>query len=163
MNNIQIIFISTFVLLIQFFLVDFLSLNLIRPDFLVIFVLYIALYNGRLAGTIIGFSLGLLSNLFGVGSFFGLEALSLSIVGYLGGYLSKSYEKLLPYIFHSLWLLIIFLHFFIICYFRFQNIYLSDTFDFIFKWFTSVSYTLLFLIAIHFIYPLKDASNAEIS
>tara|TARA_Y100001960_G_scaffold41679_1_gene40814 strand:+ start:1001 stop:1492 length:492 start_codon:yes stop_codon:yes gene_type:complete len=163
MNNIQIIFISTFVLLIQFFLVDFLSLNLIRPDFLVIFVLYIALYKGRFAGTIIGFSLGLLSNLFGVGSFFGLEALSLSIVGYLAGYLSKSYEKLLPYIFHSLWLLIIFLHFFIICYFRFQNIYLSDTFDFIFKWFASVSYTLLFLIAIHFIYPLKDASNAEIS
>jgi len=163
MNNIQIIFISTIVLLIQFFFVDFLSLNMIRPDFLVIFILYIALYKGKFFGTLTGFTLGLLSNLFGVGSFFGLEPLSLSIAGYLGGYLSKSYEKLLPYIFHSLWLLIIFLHFFIICYFRFQNIYLTDTLDFTFKWFTSVSYTLLFLIPIQFIYPLKDASNAEIS
>ncbi len=163
MNNIQIVFVSIFALLIQFILVDFLSLNLIRPDFLVIFILYIALYKGKFAGTLAGFTLGLLSNLFGVGSFFGLEALSFSIVGYLAGYLSKSYEKLLPYIFHSLWLLIIFLHFFIICYFRFQNIYLSDTSDFIFKWFASASYTLLFLIAVQFIYPLKEASNAEIS
>ena len=35
-----------------------------------------------------------------------------------------------------------------------------STSDFIFKWFTSVSYTLLFLITIQFIYPLKEASNA---
>ena len=64
MNSIQITFISLLVLLFQFLLVDFLSLNLIRPDFLVIYVLYISLSNGKLVGTITGFCLGLLSNFF---------------------------------------------------------------------------------------------------
>ena len=104
MNSIQITFTSLLVLLFQFLFVDFLSLNLIRPDFLVIYVLYISLSNGKSVGTIVGFCLGLLSTFFGVGSLFGLEHLSLSIVGYLAGYLTHSYEKLLPYIFHSIWL-----------------------------------------------------------
>ena len=163
MNNIQITFISLVVLLFQFLFVDFLSLNLIRPDFLVIYVLYISLSNGKFVGTITGFFIGLLSNLLGVGSLFGLEPLSLSIVGYLAGYLTNSYEKLLPYIFHSIWLIIILFHFFIICYFRFQNIYLLDISNFFFNWLASVLYTLLFIIAIQFIYPLKDCSNAEVS
>ena len=163
MNSVQIIFISLVVLLFQFLLVDFLSLNLIRPDFLVIYILFIGLSKGKFVGTMTGFFLGLISNLFGIGSLFGLESLSLSIVGYLAGYLTNSYEKLLPYIFHSIWLIIIFIHFFIICYFRFQNIYLLDLSDFLFNWLASVSYTLLFIIAIQFIYPLKDASHAEVS
>lgn len=163
MNSIQITFTSLLVLLFQFLFVDFLSLNLIRPDFLVICVLYIALSNGKLIGTITGFCIGLISNLFGVGSLFGLEPLSLSIVGYSAGYLSNSYEKLLPYIFHSIWLIIIFLYFFIICYFRFQNIYLIDISNFLFNWLASVFYTLLFIISIQFIYPLKDASHAKVS
>ncbi|MBD30822.1 MAG: hypothetical protein CMG44_01275 [Candidatus Marinimicrobia bacterium] len=163
MNSVQIIFISLVVLLFQFLLVDFLSLNLIRPDFLVIYILFIGLSKGKFVGTMTGFCLGLISNLFGIGSLFGLESLSLSIVGYLAGYLTNSYEKLLPYIFHSIWLIIIFIHFFIICYFRFQNIYLLDLSDFLFNWLASVSYTLLFIIAIQFIYPLKDASHAEVS
>ena len=119
--------------------------------------------NGKLIGTITGFCIGLISNLFGVGSLFGLEPLSLSIVGYSAGYLSNSYEKLLPYIFRSIWLIIIFLYFFIICYFRFQNIYLIDISNFLFNWLASVFYTLLFIISIQFIYPLKDASHAKVS
>ena len=75
MNNIQIIFLSVIIFILQLLLVDFLSLNLIRPNFLVIYVLYISLYKGRLFASILGFSLGLLSDLFGVGSYFGLEPL----------------------------------------------------------------------------------------
>ena len=86
MNNLQIAFLSTVVFIFQFMLVDFLSLNLIRPDFIVIYILYISLYRGRLFGTLLGFVLGLISNLFGVGSYFGLEPLCFSIVGYLGAF-----------------------------------------------------------------------------
>ena len=46
MNNLQIAFLSTVVFIFQFMLVDFLSLNLIRPDFIVIYILYISLYRG---------------------------------------------------------------------------------------------------------------------
>ena len=163
MNNYQISFFTVFFLIIQLLLVDLLSLNLIRPDFLVIFILYLSMIKGKMYGMTVGFTIGFLSNLFGVGSYFGLEALSLTIVGYLGGYLKNIYEKVLPYIFHILWILIILLHFLVICYFRYQNIYISNLFDFLFIWITSTSYTMLFIISIQFIFPFRDASNAEIS
>ena len=61
------------------------------------------------------------------------------------------------------WILIILLHFLVICYFRYQNIYISNLFEFLFIWITTTSYTMLFIISIQFIFPFKDASNAEIS
>lgn len=163
MNNYQISFFTVFFLIIQLLLVDLLSLNLIRPDFLVIFILYLSMIKGKMYGMTAGFTIGFLSNLFGVGSYFGLEALSLTIVGYLGGYLKNIYEKVLPYIFHILWILIILLHFLVICYFRYQNIYISNLFEFLFIWIATTSYTMLFIISIQFIFPFRDASNAEIS
>ena len=163
MNNYQISFFTVFFLIIQLLLVDLLSLNLIRPDFLVIFILYLSMIKGKIYGMTVGFTIGFLSNLFGVGSYFGLEALSLTIVGYLGGYLKNIYEKVLPYIFHILWILIILLHFLVICYFRYQNIYISNLFEFLFIWIATTSYTMLFIISIQFIFPFRDASNAEIS
>ena len=163
MNNYQISFFAVFFLIIQLLLVDLLSLNLIRPDFLVIFILYLSMIKGKMYGMTVGFTIGFLSNLFGVGSYFGLEALSLTIVGYLGGYLKNIYEKVLPYIFHILWILIILLHFLVICYFRYQNIYISNLFEFLFIWIATTSYTMLFIISIQFIFPFRDASNAEIS
>ena len=163
MNNYQISFFTVFFLTIQLLLVDLLSLSLIRPDFLVIFILYLSMIKGKMYGMTVGFTIGFLSNLFGVGSYFGLEALSLTIVGYLGGYLKNIYEKVLPYIFHILWILIILLHFLVICYFRYQNIYISNLFEFLFIWIATTSYTMLFIISIQFIFPFRDASNAEIS
>ena len=163
MNNYQISFFTVFFLIIQLLLVDLLSLNLIRPDFLVIFILYLSMIKGKMYGMTVGFTIGILSNLFGVGSYFGLEALSLTIVGYLGGYLKNIYEKVLPYIFHILWILIILLHFLVICYFRYQNIYISNLIEFLFIWIATTSYTMLFIISIQFIFPFRDASNAEIS
>ena len=163
MNNYQISFFTVFFLIIQLLLVDLLSLNLIRPDFLVIFILYLSMIKGKMYGMTVGFTIGFLSNLFGVGSYFGLEALSLTIVGYLGGYLKNIYEKVLPYIFLILWILIILLHFLVICYFRYQNIYISNLFEFLFLWIATTSYTMLFIISIQFIFPFRDASNAEIS
>ena len=163
MNNTQIVFIGLFFLFLQILLVDILSINLIRPDFLLIFILYLSITKGRLYGTIIGFSVGIISNLFGVGSYFGLEPLSLTLVGYAGGYLKNMYEKVLPYIFHMLWIMIVLIHFLIICYIRFQNIYISNLVEFSILWLYTTSYTMLFIISIQFIYPFKEASNAEIS
>ena len=126
-------------------------------------ILYLSMIKGKMYGMTVGFTIGFLSNLFGVGSYFGLEALSLTIVGYLGVYLKNIYEKVLPYIFHILWILIILLHFLVICYFRYQNIYISNLFEFLFIWIATTSYTMLFIISIQFIFPFRDASNAEIS
>lgn len=163
MSNIQIIFCALLFFLLQLFLVDFLSLKLIRPDFLVIFVLYLSIYRGRNYGILSGFFLGYTSNLFGIGSYFGLEPLSLTIVGYFGGYLKNIYEKVLPYVFHALWISIVLFHFFVTCYFRFQNIYITDFSNFLRIWLLTFLYTMLFILSFQFIYPIKKASSAEIS
>ncbi|MBT4783973.1 MAG: rod shape-determining protein MreD, partial [Candidatus Marinimicrobia bacterium] len=101
------------VFIIQFLLVDFLSINMIRPDFMVIFIFYFSLNNDGYKSILLGFILGLLCDLSGVGSNFGLNSLTLSITAYLTGFLNGKYERLLPYVFHLLWIFILALHFFI--------------------------------------------------
>ena len=159
----SILFPAIGVFMAQFLLVDFLSLNMIRPDFLVIYIFYISLVYGKTTGVLTGFLLGLLSDLSGVGSFFGLSPLSLSLTAYLTGYLNGKYERMLPYLFHGAWISIIGFHFIIISYVRFQSILLSDPIAFWIKCFMSFSYTMMFLLIIQFFYPVKEASHAEIN
>ena len=159
----SILFSAIGVFMAQFLLVDFLSLNMIRPDFLVIYIFYISLVYGKTTGVFTGFLLGLLSDLSGVGSFFGLSPLSLSLTAYLTGYLNGKYERMLPYLFHGAWISIIGFHFIIISYVRFQSILLSDPIAFWIKCFMSFSYTMMFLLIIQFFYPVKEASRAEIN
>ena len=158
----SILFSAIGVFMAQFLLVDFLSLNMIRPDFLVVYIFYISLVYGKTTGVLIGFLLGLLSDLSGVGSFFGLSPLSLSLTAYLTGYLNGKYERMLPYLFHGAWISIIGFHFIIISYVRFQSILLSDPIAFWIKCFMSFSYTMMFLLIIQFFYPVKEASHAKI-
>ena len=61
MNKINIILVSLVVLLFQLFFIDFLTINNIRPDFLIIYILYIALIYGRLVSIILAFIIGLIS------------------------------------------------------------------------------------------------------
>ena len=158
----SILFPAIGVFMAQFLLVDFLSLNMIRPDFLVVYIFYISLVYGKTTGVLTGFLLGLLSDLSGVGSFFGLSPLSLSLTAYLTGYLNGKYERMLPYLFHGAWISIIGFHFIIISYVRFQSILLSDPIAFWIKCFMSFSYTMMFLLIIQFFYPVKEASHAKI-
>ncbi len=163
MKRTSILFSAIGVFMAQFLLVDFLSLNMIRPDFLVVYIFYISLVYGKTTGVLTGFLLGLLSDLSGVGSFFGLSPLSLSLTAYLTGYLNGKYERMLPYLFHGAWISIIGFHFIIISYVRFQSILLSDPIAFWIKCFMSFSYTMMFLLIIQFFYPVKEASHAEIN
>ena len=163
MKWVSILFPAIGVFMAQFLLVDFLSLNMIRPDFLVVYIFYISLVYGKTTGVLTGFLLGLLSDLSGVGSFFGLSPLSLSVTAYLTGYLNGKYERMLPYLFHGTWISIIGFHFIIISYVRFQSILLSDPIAFWIKCFMSFSYTMMFLLIIQLFYPVKEASHAEIN
>jgi len=163
MKWISILFPAIGVFMAHFLLVVFLSLNMFRPDFLVIYIFYISLVYGKTTGVFTGFLLGLLSDLSGVGSFFGLSPLSLSLTAYLTGYLNGKYERMLPYLFHGAWISIIGFHFIIISYVRFQSILLSDPIAFWIKCFMSFSYTMMFLLIIQFFYPVKEASHAEIN
>ncbi|MBT3663658.1 MAG: rod shape-determining protein MreD, partial [Candidatus Marinimicrobia bacterium] len=65
MKLINIILPGIAIFFVQFFFVDVLSLKMIRPDFLVIYIFYISLIYGKTSGMIMGFTLGLLSDLSG--------------------------------------------------------------------------------------------------
>ena len=155
--------ITLIVLFFQILFVESLVINAIRPDFLVLFIIYITISNGRLIGLIMGFTIGLISDLSGVGSYFGLSPLSLSITAYLSGFLYLKYERLLPYVFHSIWIIILILHFYIITYFRFQSVFLSSKTEFFVIWIMTFGYTFIFFIIMQYFFPLREASHVKIS
>ena len=155
--------ITLIVLFFQILFVESLAINTIRPDFLVLFIIYITISNGRLIGLIIGFTIGLISDLSGVGSYFGLSPLSLSITAYLSGFLYLKYERLFPYVFHSIWIIILILHFYIITYFRFQSVLLSSKTEFFVIWIMTFGYTFIFFIIMQYFFPLREASHVKIS
>ena len=163
MNKNKLALITLIVLFFQILFVDSLTINAIRPDFLVLFIIYITISNGRLIGLIMGFTIGLISDLSGVGSYFGLSPLSLSITAYLSGFLYLKYERLLPYVFHSIWIIILILHFYIITYFRFQSVFLSSKTEFFVIWIMTFGYTFIFFIIMQYFFPLREASHVKIS
>ena len=149
--------ITLIVLFFQILFVESLAINAIRPDFLVLFIIYITISNGRLIGLTMGFTIGLISDLSGVGSYFGLSPLSLSITAYLSGFLYLKYE------FHSIWIIILILHFYIITYFRFQSVFLSSKTEFFVIWIMTFGYTFIFFIIMQYFFPLREASHVKIS
>jgi len=163
MQKNKLLFITLIVLFFQILFVESLTINAIRPDFLVLFIIYITMINGRLLGVTMAFIIGLISDLSGVGSYFGLSPLSLSITAYLSGFLYLKYERLLPYVFHSIWIIILILHFYIISYFRFQSVFLSNKTEFFVIWLMTFGYTFIFFIIMQYFFPLKEASHVKIS
>ncbi len=157
------IFMLLCVFFLQFYLAELLSINMIRPDFMTIFILYTAIKFGRFYGVISGFILGLFTDLAGVGSYFGLSSLTFSLTGYLTGYLKDQYNRLIPLYFHLTWIGIIFLQFLIYSFVRYQYLYETDFISFIEKWLLTMGYTMGFILVLQLIIPFKNYYRAESS
>ena len=71
--------ITLIIFLFQIFFTDSLTISNVRPDFLIIYILYTSLIFGRLLSVILAFFLGTLVDLFSASSYFGLAPLTLSI------------------------------------------------------------------------------------
>jgi rod shape-determining protein MreD len=140
--------------LAQLLLADFLSIGSIIPDFLVILVLYWSIKYGRTIGTISGFLIGLLIDLSGTASYFGLSPLIYSVTGYLGGYLMGTYSRLNPIYFPISWVAILTLQFLIFCVVQYQDIWIINPQIFWAKWLGTTIYTLSFAGILQVIYPL---------
>ena len=154
MNQINIYIIGLIILGIQILLSDFLSLNGIRPDFILIFLLYVSVRHGSFIGILLGFTLGLFADLLGVGTSFGLSPLTYTLTGYILGllcYHNKIHSQLQ---FHSVWLCIIFLHFFCTTFNRYQYTVIENPIQFILLWILTSLYTLGFTGILQIIKPL---------
>ncbi|MBT3179947.1 MAG: rod shape-determining protein MreD [Candidatus Marinimicrobia bacterium] len=143
-----------FVWLIQLLLADFLAIQTIRPDFIAILVLYWSIRYGGAFGTVAGFLIGLLIDLSGSVSFFGLSPMIYSMTGYLGGFLMGQYSKLNPFYFSISWILILSLQFFIFCVVQYQEIWAINPQQFFGQWVGTTLYTLCFAGIFQFIYPI---------
>ena len=94
----------------QLLFIDLFAIGTIRPDFLLILVIYFSISNGRFIGTALGFLLGLLIDISGAAIFFGLSPLTYTITGYLVGNLKGLYNNISPIYFMIFWILILFFH-----------------------------------------------------
>lgn len=74
------------VILLQSLALDKLSIGDIKPDFPLLLCALLALYKGPVRGSILGFVIGLIQDLFNP-AFLGLNALTKSIVGFAFGHL----------------------------------------------------------------------------
>ncbi len=144
-----------FAFIFHLFLVDFLSIHGVRPDFFLIFVLYIGIREGCLWGVISGFLIGLLSDLLGLSSHFGLSSLTYVIIGYVGGFLQKQHLRLEPLIFHIAWVFIVLLGFFVYVFFSDLVGGFRDYGPVWSKWIYTSSYTLGFLLILQPVVPLR--------
>ncbi len=77
--------ISIFLIVLQTQVMRLLTIEGITPDILLIWVVYIALRNGQLQGTLWGFAIGLMFD-FVTGNFIGLSAMTKTICGFTAGY-----------------------------------------------------------------------------
>jgi len=149
----------TFIL--QFYLSEFMTIRSIRPDFLLIFIVYVSFQHGSFAGVIAGFTLGILEDLSGVGSMFGLAPLTKSITGFLVGKLQGQHSRMNPLYFHATWIGIIFFHFVFYIYFRFQTLYETSSEQFFLTWLFSAVYTLALLGLMQVVKPIGEIRPLE--
>ena len=78
---------SLVLLLLHFLIVPYIQLARVTPDLLLIFVIFLSVREGQVAGTVAGFALGLLLDLVGgETSVLGLSALAKSVSGFVAGY-----------------------------------------------------------------------------
>ena len=161
MNRNTTLLLAGLTFILQFYLSEFMTIRSIRPDFLLIFIVYVSFQYGSFTGVIVGFSLGLLEDLSGVGSMFGLAPLTKSITGFLVGKLQGQHSRMNPLYFHATWIGIIFFHFVFYIYFRFQTLYETSSEQFFLTWIFSAAYTLALLGFMQIVKPIGEIRPLE--
>lgn len=159
MSHRKLILIGVLVFFIQFFLLEYLTIKFTRPDFILIFILYVAIEKGSTAGVLYGFTFGLLEDMVGVGSLFGLAPLTKSIFGFSVGFLQGRYTRMNPITYHMIWLSLTVIYFLIYVYIRFQVVYEFSQLLFWKKWFFTMLYTFVFILIFQVIRPIQKVSQ----
>ena len=160
MKDIRIWSLLIIVFIIQFLLSDILTIQYYRPDFMVIYILYFGLYFGPFYGVLGGFFIGLLVDITPMVSYFGISPLTYSLTGFFSGYLQNRYNRVSPFVYHSLWIVLTAFHFLIFSYIKYQLLFEIDKALFIFRWLFSFFYTLFFLLILQYFFPIKELKNA---
>ena len=134
MNRIKIYVFGLIILAVQILLSDFLSITGIRPDFILIFIMYNSVRFGCFHGVSLGFILGIIADLLGIGTSFGLSPLTYTLTGYILGILFYHNKIHSQHHFHLIWICIILFHFLCTTFIRYQSIVFENPVHFILLW-----------------------------
>ncbi len=89
---------SLFLVLLQTTLFRYLAIETVVPDILLLWIVYIALREGQIAGTLAGFCIGLALDMLSAGdAMLGLSALAKTVGGFIAGYFyneNKTFQTL---------------------------------------------------------------------
>ncbi len=144
--------IGILLLTIQGLVGPWLAIQKIRPDFLLLFIIFIGQKEGKMFGQLSGFSIGLLADLLGMGTFIGLSIFVKTISGFLAGYLKNQKNKMNVFSYYIMVLIIIFIHFFFMYIFYYHSMNLSFQYRIIRYVLPSVIYSGVFYFLIEFIF-----------
>ena len=158
MNRIKIYVFGLIILAVQILLSDFLSINGIRPDFILIFIMYNSVRFGSFQGVSLGFILGIIADLLGIGTSFGLSPLTYTLTGYILGILFYHNKIHSQSHFHLIWICIILFHFLCTTFIRYQSTVFENPVHFILLWILTSTYTLGFTGILQVINPLYKKS-----
>lgn len=143
-------------LLLQLVVAPRISIQSIRPDFILLVILFIGRFEGRLSGQLSGFGFGLLTDAIGMGSFLGLSALSKTISGFLSGYLKSKKNRISLLLFYSISVSFIFIHFLIFYLINFKGTGLGIHFIILRYVIPASIYTAIFYILIDSLFTSKE-------
>ena len=104
---------SLLAVLLQLVVAPWLSIRGIKPDFILVLIMFAGMLYGRVYGQLYGFGLGLIVDMIGIGSFFGLSALTKTIAGFLSGYLKDRRNRFNGFTYYLFMCFIIFIHYLI--------------------------------------------------
>lgn len=144
------------VFILTFLVTDLLSIKGIRPDFIFIYVLYYGIKRGSFNAVLTGFFLGLAVDLSGVGTYFGLSSLLYSLTGYLAGYMKGQYSRVHPVVYHSSWIILTAVIFFISCFIRFNILFETSLPEFLSIWLYTSLYTLFIMGVLQVLLPVNE-------
>ena len=153
LNFFKILFFGFLILFSQILISELIIINNIRPDFLIIYILYTSLKYGRLKGLLSGFLLGILEDLITGSIYFGISALCKTISGFLFGQLSGKFKNINPFFYFFYIGFIIAINFFLYFFVVNQNLFNLNKMLFFNIYLYAYLYTLVFLFLIHYIKP----------
>ncbi|MBU1064061.1 rod shape-determining protein MreD [bacterium] len=104
---------SLLAILLQLVVAPWFSIQGIKPDFILVLVMFVAILYGRVYGQLYGFGFGLIVDMIGIGSFLGLSAMVKSIAGFLTGYLKGRRNRFNSFTLYTFTCFIIFFHYLI--------------------------------------------------
>lgn len=145
------------VLVIQGLIAPWMSIGGVRPDFLLIMVLFVGRLEGKVFGQLFGFGAGLIVDSIGIGSFLGLSALAKTVAGYGAGIMRRKQRRWSPIYLYLMEILVVVVHFLIIYLVNFKDSDLSTQYIFLRYVLFSSLYTLVFYYLIKYFAALDLA------